>query len=156
MEALESNYKIQEKYHQADQEAWIEYEQLDFQKVRLESYEKYRSHFIDDIHLVTLSSLVALGISSIKSFGDINLPFLLSCYLGIDSGFVFFRNQPFLSFKKIENLGDLSEFDMKLYDNQERRKGVISGYDVLLRNADNLSESIAKIDSQSHGYQKTL
>ena len=33
IEALENNYKIQEKYHEADEEVWREYEQLDSQNV---------------------------------------------------------------------------------------------------------------------------
>ncbi len=74
------------------------------------------------------------------------MSFLLSCYFGIDSGFVFFRNQSFLGFKKMENLGDLSEFDIQLYDNNERRKGLMNGYAMLQKNANNLSNSIAKID----------
>lgn len=33
IEALENNYKIQEKHHKAYEEVWREYEQLDSQKV---------------------------------------------------------------------------------------------------------------------------
>lgn len=46
----------------------------------------------------------------------------------------------------MENLGDLSEFDIQLYDNNERRKGLMNGYAMLQKNANNLSDSIAKID----------
>ena len=46
----------------------------------------------------------------------------------------------------MENLGDLSEFDIQLYDNNERRKGLMNGYAMLQKNANNLSNSIAKID----------
>lgn len=56
----------------------------------------------------------------------------------------------------MENLGDLSEFDIQLYDNNERRKGLMNGYVMLQKNANNLSDSIAKIDRQSYSYQKTL
>lgn len=122
---------ILEKYSREIRAIDVEQETLSSQQHLFDSYET----FLERANQISLiSDVIFIGLFlAVKAVNDSNLAVtalqigIASC-VGLVSGYTLLKSSS-ISQQRIEKtMGDLSEFEMKLYNNRERYKGLTSAY----------------------------
>lgn len=143
----EYSQDILQKYSRDLKSVNDEQEALEKQKHMLDSY----GEFLDSADkLSLLSDSIFLGLfmaeKVIKNSNSAITAFqigFVSC-LGLASGYTLLKSGFFSPRRVEQTMGDLTEFEMKLYNNHERYKGIANAYYDLSMSSNSLEKSMVK------------